>query len=115
MKSSRAAATVVLRLVSIACLIAASLSGRAPARDSSSDDAEASFKALLIDGRETTGRIVSFGDAQVTIATNDGKKEGLPLDRLVKLTRESPGAIVVGESSQVVLLGEGDRLMRSSI
>lgn len=105
----------LFRMAGVALLLAAALAGRAAARDITSDASEATFKALLIDGREATGRIVAFGDGQVTIAGRDGKKDVLPFDRLVKLSREATGAIPEGDSSQVVLLGDGDRLMRAVI
>jgi NPCBM/NEW2 domain len=89
--------------------------GRAPARDSSTDGADPIFTALLIDGRSHSGRIVSLGETGVTIATREGKKEKLPLDQLVKLTRDSQGAMAAGENTQAVLLAEGDRLMRATI
>jgi NPCBM/NEW2 domain len=115
MNSSRAAGCGSLRLACLASLLVAALDGRVLARDSSTGGSDPAFRALLTDGRELTGRIVSIGEAQVTIASKDGEKESLPFDRLVKITRESPGMIVAGESSQVVLLGDGDRLMRASI
>jgi hypothetical protein len=115
MNSFWAAGGGSLRLVCMGLLLLLSLDDRTQARDSSPDGSDSAFKALLIDGREVPGRIASFADSKVTIATKDGKKEAVPFDRLVKLTRESPGAIAVGESSQAVLLGDGDRLMRASI
>lgn len=115
MKSTRAAARASLGLACIAWLFAASTELRAAERDSSTDAGDAPFKALQIDGREATGRIASFDGSRVTLATKEGKKQVLPFDRLVKLTRETPSPIVPGESSQVVLLGDGDRLMRAAI
>ena len=104
-------------IVCLALLIGPPIVGRAPAREAASEPSGLTCKALLIDGREVTGRIVAFGEADVTLATKDGQKEVLRFDRLVKLTRESPGAVAVptGEGSQAVLLGDGDRLMRVTI
>jgi NPCBM/NEW2 domain len=73
------------------------------------------FKALMIDGRSPTGRIISFEAAAVTIVNKDGKKEVLPLDQLVKLTRETPSSAILTENVQSVLLADGDRLMRAAI
>jgi NPCBM/NEW2 domain len=115
MKSFRAAVGGSLRLACGGWLLVLALAGPTPGRDSSPEGSDPIFKALLIDGREVTGRIVSFADSKVTIAMKEGKKEALSFDQLVKLTRESPGAIALGESSQAVLLGDGDRLMRASI
>jgi NPCBM/NEW2 domain len=98
-----------------AMLVLLTLAGRSTAGDPSADGSEPSFSALMIDGRTATGRIVSFGEATITIAPQDAKKEELRLDRLVKLTRELPVAIAGGENAQVVLLGDGDRLLRASI
>src|SRR5262245_16554843 len=89
--------------------------GWSPARGGTSDTTDPLFKAALIDGREVSGRIASLDDSKLTIATKGGAKEAVPFDRLVKVTRESPGAIAAGESTQAVLLGEGDRLMRAMI
>ena len=73
------------------------------------------FKALLVDGRSPSGRIISFDADAITIETKVGTKESLPLDRLVKLTREPVLPIPGWEESQAVLLPEGDRLMRAAI
>ncbi len=73
------------------------------------------FKALMIDGRSPSGRIVSFDQDAITIATPEGKKEKLPLEQLVKLTREAAPTVTGWEESQAVLLPEGDRLMRTAI
>jgi hypothetical protein len=115
MKSSRTAASGSWWLACGGWLLLLAMAGRAPAGDSSTDGSDPTFKALLIDGRELTGRIVSFDDSKITIATKEARKESLPFNQLVKVTRETPGAIAAGESSQAVLLGDGDRLMRASI
>ncbi len=104
-----------LRPATLALLLILLPGGPAPARDSSTDGADPIFTALLIDGRSPSGRIVSLAESSVTIATREGKKEKLPLDQLVKLTRDSPGAMAAGENTQAVMLAEGDRLMRVRI
>jgi hypothetical protein len=104
-----------LRPATLALLLTLLPGGRAPARDSSTDGADPIFTALLIDGRKPSGRIVSLGESGVTIASREGKKETLPLDQLVKLTRDTQGAMAAGESTQAVMLPEGDRLMRVKI
>ncbi len=98
---------------SAACLIIAVLSSCA--RGGSQDGPDAVFLAKTIDGHEIAGRIIAFGDQEVTLAVKDGKKESLRFDRLVRLARESMVGIPAGENSQAVLLGDGDRLMRASI
>src|SRR4029077_10721825 len=40
------------------------------------------FSALLVDGRTLFGRIVSLDEAAITLATKQGEKEELRLDRL---------------------------------
>lgn len=115
MTSSRFREPAAGRLACIALVIAAALGGRAPARGGVADDEDAAYRALLVDGREVAGRLAAIGDARVAIATKDGKTEDLPFERLVKVTRESSGPAVAAEASLVVLLGDGDRLMRASI
>jgi hypothetical protein len=48
------------------------------------------FKALLIDGRTASGRLISLGPGSVRLMSGDGRTDDLPINRLVKLTRESP-------------------------
>src|SRR5262245_48070693 len=73
------------------------------------------FQALLTDGRTLSGRLVSFDASAITLATQDGAKEELPLGRLVKLTRDAAPAIPAWEDAQAVILAEGDRLMRVAV
>ncbi len=103
------------RLSGAAMLLVLVFGERTPAGDASNDSSEPIFSALMIDGRAATGPIVSLGDSSLTIAPKDGKNQDLRFDRLVKLTRESPAPVAAGETAQVVLLGDGDRLMRASI
>src|SRR5262249_24690094 len=70
------------------------------------------FKATPTDGRVPSGRIVSFDPRAITIATKDGTKEELPLERLVKLVPEVAPPVAVWEDAQAVVLPDGDRLMR---
>ncbi len=104
-----------LGIVSRTLVVVLAIGGSSSGRESSPVSSDPVFVATMIDGRTPTGRIVSFEDAGVTLAAKDGKKELLPLDRLVKLARESPGTTAAGEGAQAVLLVEGDRLMRVSI
>jgi hypothetical protein len=115
MRSLGAAIGGPLRRFVIAMLLVPMVAARSSARDLAADDSDATFTALMVDGRTATGRIVAISDATITIAPQDGKKDALRLDHLVKVTREAPAAIAAGESAQVVLLGDGDRLMRASI
>ncbi len=95
------------------CLIVAASS--VDARGGLQDGPDSTFQARTIDGREITGRIVSFGDHEVTLVIKGGKKESLKFDRLVRIARETVVGIPAGENSQAVLLGDGDRLIRASI
>ena len=47
------------------------------------------FTALLLDGRTESGRLVSLGPGAITLASAEGAKHELPLDRVFKLTREA--------------------------
>jgi hypothetical protein len=85
--------------------------GAEPGAASSS---ESVFTALLTDGRTVSGQIVSLGPGAVKLSSAEGAVHELPLDRLVKLTRD-----VVVELPELnrshVLLPEGDCLTRVSI
>jgi NPCBM/NEW2 domain len=115
MRSLTTAKSRRLRMSVMAALLVLAFSGDSPARDSSTDGSDPAFVALLTDGRNVTGRIVSFEDSSLTIVSKDGKKEALSFDRLVKLTREPLDVMAAGETTQAVLLGDGDRLMRATI
>jgi hypothetical protein len=115
MPSSRPTPSGSLRKACSALLIVLLVAGRAQAGDGLPDSSEPVFRASLIDGRDVVGRVASLGDSKITIATKAGKKEVVPFDRLVKVARETPAAIASGESTQAVLLEDGDRLMRASI
>jgi hypothetical protein len=73
------------------------------------------FKATMLDGKESSGRIVSLAADSITIVNDDGARVVLPLDRLVKLTRLGMTPATAREDSQAVILPDGDRLMRTSI
>jgi NPCBM/NEW2 domain len=73
------------------------------------------FKASMVDGKESPGRIVSFGVDAITIESDDGMKKVLPLSQLVKLTRQAIPPATAREDSQAVFLPDGDRLMRTAI
>jgi NPCBM/NEW2 domain len=96
-------------------LLVMALGGRTPAGDGSQDGSDTAFKALLVDGREVAGRIVAFDGPRVAMMTREAKRETLPFEKLVKLTRESAGGLAAGESSQAVVLGDGDRLLRITV
>jgi len=69
------------------------------------------FKGLLLDGRAVSGRIVSLGPGAIRLASAEGVEHEVPLNRLIKLTREVPASFAPLDRSQVIL-PEGDCLMR---
>jgi NPCBM/NEW2 domain len=72
------------------------------------------FKALLIDGRTVSGRLVSLGPGAIKVMSIDGSVHELPLDSLIKLTREFSGVGPALDTSHVIL-PDGDCIMRVSI
>lgn len=76
--------------------------------------ADSSFKALLIDGQTVSGRLVSLGPGAIKLVSAEGASHELPLNRLVKLTREVAVKSPARDASHVIL-PEGDRIMRVSI
>jgi len=69
------------------------------------------FTALLIDGRTLAGRILSLGPKAIRIQSADGTSHELPLDRLVKLSRETSLPLPLPEFAHLIL-PDGDRIMR---
>jgi hypothetical protein len=68
------------------------------------------FKALRIDGTTTSGRIRQLGPKEeLTLVSVEGPEQVIPLDRLVKLSREG-GAPASATEGAVVLFPDGDRL-----
>lgn len=51
------------------------------------------FKALLIDGSTVAGRLVSLGSGAIKLMSTDGTAHELPLNRLIKLTRNFSPAV----------------------
>jgi hypothetical protein len=73
------------------------------------------FSALRVDGTSVSGRLRRFGPSgEVVIVAAKGAEQVIPLDRLVKLTREGPLSSFNPEGS-LVLFPDGDRLYRSVI
>jgi hypothetical protein len=72
------------------------------------------FKALLIDGRAVSGRLVSLGPGAIKLMSTDGVAHELPLNRLIKLTRDFSAVFPALDTSHVIL-PDGDRIMRVSI
>jgi hypothetical protein len=101
-------------------LITAILLSNAPAvlGGSQSDPPVASdpvFSALTVDGGSISGRIRQFGSqGELTLVTVEGPERIIPLQSLVKLTREGVNANLTPEPA-VVIFPEGDRLYRTAI
>jgi hypothetical protein len=76
--------------------------------------AEPSYKALLIDWQTVSGRIESLGPGVVRLVSSDGAKHVLPLDRLIKLTREDTVPAPAPDAPQVIF-PDGDRITKVSI
>ena len=72
------------------------------------------FKALLTDGGTVSGRVVSLGSGSDHAGDRGRSHPALPLNRLIKLTREVPIAFTPPERSQIVL-PEGDCICRVNV
>jgi hypothetical protein len=72
------------------------------------------FSALLLDGSTQSGRLVSLGPSAITLASAEGARHELPMDRVFKLTREVSSSVAALDRSMVVL-PDGDRLMRLTL
>jgi hypothetical protein len=94
--------------LAVFAVIAGECCARLAAASSSSDPV---FKALLVDGRSLSGRVVSLGAGGVTLLSTEGARHELPLDSLVKLSRESAALAAPVDRAHIVL-PEGDCLMR---
>jgi hypothetical protein len=69
------------------------------------------FTAHLIDGTTRNGRIHQFGpQGEVALVPAEGKEQVIPLDRLLKLTRDGATAALPPTEGSLVLFPEGDRL-----
>lgn len=69
------------------------------------------FRALLLDGRTLSGRIVELGRTAVTLVSAEGARHELAFDRLVKLTRDSTLSLAPLDRSHLIL-PDGDCLTR---
>jgi hypothetical protein len=73
------------------------------------------FTALTVDGARVSGRIRQFGaKGELTLVTVEGPERVIPLDTLVKLTRDGVNTHLTPEAA-VVLFPDGDRLYRTAI
>jgi hypothetical protein len=73
------------------------------------------FSALRTDGTTVSGRLRRFGaSGEVAIVPAEGAEQVIPLDRLVKLTRDGAPPAASPEGS-LVILPDGDRLYRTVI
>jgi NPCBM/NEW2 domain len=72
------------------------------------------FKALLTDGSTIPGRLVSLGPGAIKLMSSDGSGHELPLNRLIKLSRDFSGVGPALDTAHLIL-PDGDRIMRVSI
>ena len=74
------------------------------------------FTALLTDGTTASGLVRRVGDKDgVTLVSVDGVERPIPLDRLVKLTRDGASPPSPNEWRDIVLFPDGDRLTHCKI
>ena len=116
--SGKATTPVQIRLVIATALVLALFAGTpwlpGLVRVAGAASADPLFKALLLDGRTLSGRIVRLGPEAVTLVSAEGVKDELPLDHLVKLTRDSAPGLAPLDRSHLIL-PEGDCLMRVTV
>jgi hypothetical protein len=72
------------------------------------------FKALLIDGQTISGRLVALGPAEIKLSASAETVHTLPLERVVKITRDIAVLPPATDRSHVVL-PDGDCLTRVGI
>ena len=65
-------------------------------------------------GRPSRGGSTSLGPAQIKLVSREGASHEVPLNRLIKLTREVSVTPPAPDASHVIL-PDGDRIMRASI
>ena len=86
-----------------------------PAPPGSTVPSDPVFSALLIDGTSAAGRIRQLGpDRKLTLVGEKGAERTVPLDRLVKLTREGVDPALPPDGP-LVLFPDGDRLRVSNV
>jgi hypothetical protein len=74
------------------------------------------FSALLTDGTLVSGQVRRLGEKDgVTLVTENGEERSIPIDRLVKLTREGTPPPAPTEGGDMVLFPDGDRLVRCKV
>ncbi len=72
------------------------------------------FKALTIDGRTFSGRLIGLGPGALKLLTADGTPRELAIGQLIKLSRESAAVLPAADMAHVIF-PEGDCLMRTTI
>ena len=74
------------------------------------------FNALLTDGTALSGQIRRVGEKDgVTLVTEKGVEHSIPIDRLVKLTRDGASPPPAAEGGDVVLFPDGDRVAHCKV
>jgi len=113
--SRRSPGAVAATLSPIAlCLatIAVALGAANPVPEGGTVPSDPIFSTLRTDGTTILGRIRQIGpEDRVTLVTVEGPEQVIPLDRLVKLSREQVSPASAPEGA-IVLFPDGDRLHR---
>jgi hypothetical protein len=74
------------------------------------------FTALLTDGSTVSGQVRRLGEKEgVTLVSEQGDERPVPLDRLVKLSREGALPPSTAEEGEIVLFPDGDRLAHAKV
>ncbi len=74
------------------------------------------FTALLTDGTTVSGQVRRLAEKEgLTLVSEQGNDQPVPIDRLVKLTREGASPPTNAEGGEIVLFPDGDRIMRCKI
>ena len=74
------------------------------------------FAALLTDGSTVSGRLRNLGEKDgATLVAESGEERKIPLDRLVKLTRDGASPPSTTEGGDIILFPDGDRLLRCKV
>ena len=109
-RRSPGAAFAPLPILLCLATLATALGAADPVPDGGPVPSDPVFTALRIDGTTTSGRIRRLGpEEELVLVPVDGPEQVIPLDRLVKLSREG-GAPTSAPEGAVVLFPDGDRL-----
>ena len=102
--------------LALAALAFAPARARGPSAIEAPVPSDPVFTALLTDGTTISGQVRKLGEKDgVRLVTDLGVEQPIPMDRLVKLTREGASPPSNSEGSDLVLFPDGDRLARCKV